>query len=65
MGRGDLETFVCLSTLSGHTSRVLSVAWSPDGQKNASSNSDHRTKTLDVGDTFSVPYFNEKFQFID
>ena len=35
-------------TLKGHTRAVLSVAWSPDGQKIASASSDHRIKIWDI-----------------
>ena len=39
--------YECLSTL-GHESNVLSIVWSPDGQKIASSSSDHLVKIWDT-----------------
>ena len=40
----DIETSLCLSTLSGHTNWVLSVAWSPFEQKIVSGSHDHEIK---------------------
>ena len=36
----DITSGSCLSTLSGHSDDVYSVAWSPDGTKLASGSSD-------------------------
>ena len=44
----DSETSLCLSTLNGHTNTVLSVAWSPDGQRIASSSGDSTIKIWDT-----------------
>jgi WD40 repeat protein len=44
----EIETGECQQTLQGHTMRVWSVAWSPDGQSLVSGSSDQTLKLWDV-----------------
>ena len=61
----DIESHECLSTLSWHSNSVVSVVWSPDGQRIASGSYDDTIKIWDVSvSTICIPYFN-KFQFVD
>ena len=57
-----------LSTLNGHTYCVSSVAWSPDGQKIASSGSgsyDHGIKIWDVSNYEDLKNFNSLTRIIN
>ncbi|MFN6175164.1 MAG: WD40 repeat domain-containing protein, partial [Dolichospermum sp.] len=44
----DVQTGDCVRTLQGHSSWVMSVAWSPDGLTLASGSDDHTVKLWDV-----------------
>ena len=55
----DVSNGTLVGTMSGHTSWVLSVAFSPDAEHFASSSSDHSVKIWEISSRQCVHTFNE------